>query len=350
MESGALVNTLPRAIALVLIAACSAPSAVSTTTPSTPAASPPPTLVATATPTASAAPSASRSPIPLPSSALIIAPSATVVWTLVADDRFFRSTDRGDTWTEATLPQTGSVAISFIDDREGWSLSPDGVGVPPPSTGCTAARAPRLWHTTDRAATWQSIDAANVITGCVGAVGFIDPQRGFISAWAPGAPPTIFRTADAGRTWSGARLPDPPGFTTGASGAHLRAGPVRAFGATLLLSAFSVEPATGKLYAYRSTDGGSSWTYASTAPNAFQDVAFVTATRWLQISSPGDARETTDGGATWHAFATEYQQAAPVAPAVTFGDAQVGYATVRGSIRRTIDGGVRWNAIKTPGT
>jgi photosystem II stability/assembly factor-like uncharacterized protein len=33
-----------------------------------------------------------------------------------------------------------------------------------------------------------------------------------------------------------------------------------------------------------------------------------------------------------------------------FGDANVGYATVRGSIQRTTDGGAHWTAIKTPGT
>ena len=33
-----------------------------------------------------------------------------------------------------------------------------------------------------------------------------------------------------------------------------------------------------------------------------------------------------------------------------FGDASVGYATVRGAIQRTTDGGAHWITIKTPGT
>jgi len=60
--------------------------------------------------------------------------------------------------------------------------------------------------------------------------------------------------------------------------------------------------------------------------------------------------ETTDGGATWHAYTTDYSQAAPIAPDIVFGDAQVGYAIVRGSIQRTVDGGAHWTTIKTPGT
>ena len=65
---------------------------------------------------------------------------------------------------------------------------------------------------------------------------------------------------------------------------------------------------------------------------------------------PSDSRETTDGGKTWHFYASDYQQAAPVAPQIVFGDANVGYATARGAIQRTIDGGAHLTSIKTPGT
>ena len=53
---------------------------------------------------------------------------------------------------------------------------------------------------------------------------------------------------------------------------------------------------------------------------------------------------------TAHAYASGYGQAAPIAPIVVFGDPQVGYATVRGSLQRTVDGGLHWSAIRTPGT
>jgi photosystem II stability/assembly factor-like uncharacterized protein len=79
-------------------------------------------------------------------------------------------------------------------------------------------------------------------------------------------------------------------------------------------------------------------------------VAIVTESRWLQVIVPGQSVETTDAGKTWHAYASDYAQAAPVSPQVVFGDASVGYATVRGSIQRTDDGGLRWSQIKTPGT
>ncbi len=119
-------------------------------------------------------------------------------------------------------------------------------------------------------------------------------------------------------------------------------GQVHAFGAALLVSA-------GR-YVFRSTDGGATWSYLAATPEGSASIAFVTATRWLELIVPGQSRETRDAGASWHAYASDYSQAAPVAPEVVFADAQVGYATVRGGLKRTADGGLHWVALHTPGT
>jgi photosystem II stability/assembly factor-like uncharacterized protein len=85
-------------------------------------------------------------------------------------------------------------------------------------------------------------------------------------------------------------------------------------------------------------------------PTGEGSVAFVTAARWLVIGTPNASQQTVDGGASWQPYPTDYSQAAPIAPDVVFGDANVGYATVRGAIQRTTDGGAHWTTIKTPGT
>ncbi|HXC77602.1 MAG TPA: hypothetical protein VNU19_11170, partial [Candidatus Acidoferrum sp.] len=102
---------------------------------------------------------------------------------------------------------------------------------------------------------------------------------------------------------------------------------------------------------YRSTDGGATWAFG-TAPPPYGQIAFVTASRWIQLLPPGSARETTNAGASWHQYPSDYSQAAPIAPQVVFADSKVGYATARGSIARTLDGGLHWNwtAVKSPGT
>ena len=110
------------------------------------------------------------------------------------------------------------------------------------------------------------------------------------------------------------------------------------------------DTARGRTFVFRSADGGATWQFAGVGPTTENGVALVTATRWLQIVPGGSSQETTDGGATWHAYTSDYTQAAPIAPEIVFGDANVGYATVRGAVQRTIDGGAHWATIKTPGT
>ena len=344
-----MLRNLACALTVLLMACSAAPSATGSASPTIAAASSSATAVATPT----SVPTASPTLIPLPSSAQIDAPAVSVVWVMVADTRLFRSTDRGDTWQERPAPPQLPVALSFVDDHEGWALVPQGGGVPPPAGGACTAPSVTLQHTSDAGTSWQPLTPSGLGPGpCKVGIRFADAQRGFVGAFDPNGSPIVYRTADGGRTWTASqRLPDPPGFTTQSGGGPtLGIGRVAAFGSTLLVTAFPTNPATGRLFAYRSVDGGATWAHASTAPNASQDLAFVSATRWLQIASPGDSKETTDGGATWHSFTTTYQQAAPVGPAVVFGDAQVGYATARGAIQRTTDAGASWTSIRTPGT
>lgn len=337
------------AIALtVLFISCSAapaaaPSATATVSPTVAAASPSPSP--SVTPTSTAVSTPSPTPILLPSFAQLSAPPGSVVWAIVAGTRLFRSTDRGDTWQERSLPSR-PANLAFIDDHEGW-MDPAGS----PATQCNGQKV-AIWHTADAGATWEQLGATGIADGqCKGALAFTDVTHGFLGAYSTSDPPAIYRTADGGRTWtSSAPLADPPGFTTRPGGFALAAGAVRGFGGTLLVEASGNAGNETRHYAFRSGDGGATWTYASTAPNAMDQISFVTATRWLQIGSPGDSKETTDAGATWHAFTTDYQQAAPIAPSIVFGDAQVGYATVRAAIQRTIDGGAHWTSIRTPGT
>jgi photosystem II stability/assembly factor-like uncharacterized protein len=132
----------------------------------------------------------------------------------------------------------------------------------------------------------------------------------------------------------------------------LPAGLVRAFGFTLLLPAWGMQPGAqaGTVYVFGSIDGGATWTYLATTGTGINNVTLVSASRWLELIVPEQSLETTDAGKTWHGYPSHYSQAAPVAPQIVFGDSSVGYATVRGSIQRTGDGGLHWTYIKTPGT
>lgn len=337
---------------LALMTACAAPPPTSSATTAPPLASSTPAATASATPS----PTIAATPITLPSFAQLSAPSSgTVVWAFVADSRLFRSTDRGDTWQDrsAALPGYPNRELAFISETEGWLATFSSV-----ATQCEF-QSVGITHTTDDGAKWDPLvigaigppaePPGTVGTRCKERLASVDAQRGFLSASGPNSNPVIYRTNDGGRTWSASNLLlAPPGFTIVPSGAFLRADRVRAFGGTLLVLIRTSDQSAS--YAYRSVDGGATWSYLATIPAGEGAFTFVTTTRWLQIGTPGSSRETTDGGATWHAYTTDYSQAAPITPEIVFGDALVGYATVRGAIQRTIDGGAHWVGIKTPGT
>jgi len=340
-------ETLMRMRALLLfvlvLAACTAqPNAASSSTPTPPSTSTTPSP----SPTRSATPS--PLPITLPSFAQLSAPSGTVVWALVAGTRLFRSSDRGETWVErSTAPGLASTEAAFADATNGLLLNTGA------ATDCQTQTA-QIGKTTDGAASWQRVTATGIAdTMCKSGLASADATHAFFAAWSRSAPPLIYRTADGGQTWKAStQLPDPPGFTTQSVGITLRPGRPRAFGSIVLVDALGTGLTSGDAarYFFRSTDGGATFTYASTVPGAEGAVGYVTATRWLLIAPPRSSQETTDGGATWHAYTTDYSQAAPVAPDIVFGDASAGYATVRGAIQRTTDGGAHWTTIKTPGT
>jgi photosystem II stability/assembly factor-like uncharacterized protein len=299
----------------------------------------------------------SESPVQLPTETYLSAPSRDVVWAFVDSRLLFRSTDRGHTWVRRQLPvdseRSGRLAFSFADADNGWALVSGS-----PATQCQAAAA-EVWRTFDGANTWRliaSVDVDHAAANGLGAeqckafISFVDKTRGFVTAWDDNSAPTIYRTNDGGSTWKSSRLPDPPDFKTSGAGFVLNAHEVFGFGDTLLLTAYGMQPSGGKGYVFKSTDGGATWRYAAEVPQAAIAVAFVTESRWLQVIVPGQSMETTDAGKTWHPYASDYGQAAPVSPQVVFGDSAVGYATVRGSIQRTEDGGLHWAYIKTPGT
>ena len=234
-------------------------------------------------------------------------------------------------------------SISFIDDEQGWLLM-----TASPETQCNAQQI-EIWHTTDAGTNWERANGAGIADArCKGQISFSDADHGFVSAWDPNHPPVVYWTSDGGSTWSASQpLPDPPDVTTGQGGFELTPERVHAFGSTLLVQ---VRASDGTLCVYQSDDSGLSWTFAAVAPVSSASIGFASATHWLQLIVPQQSQETTDAGATWYPSASDYAQAAPIAPELVFGSPAVGYATVRGTIKQTTDGGQHWTALPTPGT
>src|SRR5258708_6292122 len=284
----------------------------------------------------------------MPSSAELSAASANVIWTIVDARYLYRSTDRGATWDQRPVPakfQYFSPDISFVSDTEGWysvSFEPNG--------DC-ATETISIWNTTDAGVTWQPLGSNGIADAqCKQGLSFVDSNHGFLDAWDPNHAAVIYRTADGGRTWSASKpLPESPEFKTVCECIPMRAGLVRAFGSALFVAAWQ-QSGPDTQYVFRSADFGATWVFVASAAGPNGNITFVTAARWIKLIGPDQSTETTNGGSSWHRYASDYSQAAPVAANFDFADSIVGYGTVRGEIYRTVDGGLHWQTIHTPGT
>ena len=267
-------------------------------------------------------PGAKGGSIPMPTDVILSAPSANVVWAMVAGRRLFRSTDQGTTWQERVAFGKSVTAISFVDGTHGWALLPGGPAVCP-QVGT------QLWRTSDAAASWGQVLPSGIPTDrCDYGVWFSDVLHGFIAAKDAASRTTIYRTADGGLSWSA--VPLSVGVIS-----------MKSFGAVVLLSARDADG----LEVFRSGDGGDSWTSAPRVPplEALANVSFITPTRWILVQA---GWETIDGGQTWHGFTTDYQTAGGVPSVFVFADDKIGYVTVRGELQLTVDGGAHWARIK----
>jgi photosystem II stability/assembly factor-like uncharacterized protein len=291
--------------------------------------------------------------IPMPTTAHLSAPSDKVVWVLVAGNVLFRSTDKGNTWEERSLPNVGGglLDVSFVDQLQGWSVHRRAN-----ETDCIGPGVD-VWRTADGGANWEPVapvqwtvpkDAGIGYPQCKDGLSFIKAGLGFLGASDPDHRPTIFRTLDGGKTWSGSILPDPPDFKT-SPGFALSAGRVKLLGNTLYVVASGLQGGDARQYMFRSTDGGATWSWMTKVPP--RSIVMVTESRWLQLLTPGQSMESINSGQQWHPYESDFNTTTPVGgPQVVFADSQVGYAEGRGVLQRTVDGGLHWEMIATPGT
>ncbi|MEZ6234319.1 MAG: GC-type dockerin domain-anchored protein [Phycisphaerales bacterium] len=195
------------------------------------------------------------------------------------------TTDGGRTWGMSRQQNIGAVfghdesldVCHVLDDRTAFIAGEGGL----------------LFRTDDRGETWLPLHA-----GALGSlpfyvepqeVEFTDSQNGWIASFDG-----IFRSTDGGFNWD--RLPDPP------VGGVLLGGMIEIEGQSI----FAIPRGSDKLW--RSTDAGQTWT-ASTIPGLFLDVyamSFATPMiGWIAGRDSGGAgwstriMGTTDGGATW---------------------------------------------------
>jgi len=229
------------------------------------------------------------------------------------------STNGGDTWNDVTgtLQGVDLYCINALDAQRAWVGTADG----------------RILATTNGGSAWT----VQSYPGRQG--GFIDAVKMFAdgTGYALGDPPgdgrfVVLNTTNFGATWG--HLPDEPGGLT-----TLEAGWNNSFWWTDPQHGWF---GTNENRVWRTTDGGGTWSNASTGGANSYGVSFADASTGFAVHDGGTIARTTNGGQSWSVIAS------PTSTQV------LGVACVSGTANawvctsdfpyHTRDAGATWNA------
>ncbi len=266
--------------------------------------------------------------------------NAEVVWASGAGGTFLKTTDGGKSWTAAKVP--GAEDLDFrdihaVDDKTAWLLS---IG---------AGDKSRIYKTTDGGQQWKLQFTNPDAQGFFDALAFWDSRHGIVLGDPVDGHAVVLTTSDGGDRWERRQTP----------AAMPKEGAFAASGTCLVaMGAREAWFGTGGIdgaRVFHSTDGGVTWTVATTpirndsAAAGIFSLAFSGARHGVAVggdySKPENAEHniavTFDGGKTWTEPAGTHPSG--FRSAVAFlPDAQVWIAAGTSGSDVSSDGGNTW--------
>lgn len=217
-------------------------------------------------------------------------------------------------WTATTIGIRDLHAVAWPDSDHAWA----------------AGGAGTVLATADGGRSWAAQSSGT--SADLNAVDFADPLTG----WAVGADDTVVSTADGGMTWQRRG--------TGTGGAVLR-GVDFVDGTHGWAVGNTPFPAVANLVVV-TTDGGQTWSRQQVPGGiGLLSVSFVDRGRGFAAGFSGAAYRTADGGATWTPMSIGTEGVNVTA--ILRLDDQHGLAAAHRTLYRTADGGVSWSPVRT---
>lgn len=284
--------------------------------------------------------------------------NASTVWAIAYDgtaptndiQEFTRTTDGGNTWIPGTIDAAGQMIITNVSAIDGTTAY---IGAVDRDFGMGG-----VYKTTDGGLTWDPLNEENYVSAdsFFNVVHFFDANNGVTQGDPVNGQYELFRTSDAGATWTAVAAPAPQGGEYGYNGGNPSAGtsfwfvtnkgniyrttdmgmsfqkfnaPVTDFSGTnaggdLFFSDNNVgmlvrrlgSTASPNFTMFRTFDGGATWDAGtpSTAPLGSGSYAYVPGTQVIvkcsqDVANPGSAY-SMDNGATWTVFGAAEQRGA----------------------------------------
>lgn len=278
---------------------------------------------------------------------------AQSAWVLISSSDYqtgtlYQTYDGGITWDSIAVP-FGGASMQMLDAENGFALAALGAGA--------GSEAVALFKTTDAGHTWTrvfindpTVDGSNnslPLGGQKGGFAFINESTG----WVGGSIPMdnyiyLYQTTDGGETWSEANLALPVGYESAQTSND---GP-QFFSATEGILAVSMvmggDPGVATVV-YRTSDGGVIWSagevIAHGRPSDFR--SFSEGVAW----GGGPFQVTHDAGQSWSTIQPDVDFSASLV-SFQFITSQIGFTLIdpTGSdhtLYKTTDGGATWTVL-----
>ncbi len=303
----------------------------------------------------------------------IVNPST--VWALAYDgtsstndiQEFTRTTDGGNTWIPGTIPEADGLILTNVSAIDGMTAYVGAVSRDVPGFG-------GLFKTTDGGASWEGLNEENYLDedSFFNVVHFFDANNGVTEGDPVNGAYEVFRTSDAGATWTAVATPAPQDGEWGYNGGNPHAGssfwfvtnkgniyrttdmgmtfqkfntPITDFGgATASGKIFFSDDNVGMLVRslgsaaspnytmFRTFDGGATWDAGtpSTAPLGAGSYAYIPGSQVIvkcsQVTTNAGSAYSEDNGATWTVFGVTGNTQTEQKGVVEFFDGNTGWS------------------------